>query len=234
MGTLNTIYILHGWTYSIDKWKKLNSILEDKGFKTVMLKIPGLTENIKKPWTISDYITWLKKIIEKENGKAILLGHSNGGRIAANFAALYPQLVEKLILIDSAGIYHNELSIRIKRFLFGNAARFGKKITSSQTLKNLLYKLSRTSDYKNAPPFSKTTMLNLLESDQNLDFSKIRTKTLIIWGELDRTTPLSDGRQMEKKIKNSEFVIIKNARHSPQFTNPNAVSDKIDKFINEL
>lgn len=234
MGIVRKIYILHGWTYSIEGWKKINSFLQSKGLKTVILKIPGLTEKIEKPWAISDYLDWLKKILEKEKSKIILLGHSNGGRIAANFTILYPQFVEKLILIDSAGIYHNELPLKIKRFLFGNAARFGKKLTSSGILKDLLYKMARTSDYKNALPFSKQTMLNLLESDANFDFSKIKTQTLIIWGKLDTTTPLKDGESINRAIENSELFVVANAKHSPQFTNPEIVCDKIAKFINDL
>jgi pimeloyl-ACP methyl ester carboxylesterase len=43
----------------------------------------------------------------------VLLGHSNGGRIALAFAEKYPDKVKQLVLIDSAGIYHNEFSIRL-------------------------------------------------------------------------------------------------------------------------
>lgn len=234
MGIVKKIYILHGWTYSTEGWKKIDSFLRGKGLKTVILKIPGLTEKIEKPWAISDYLAWLKKIVEKEKGEVILLGHSNGGRIAANFAVRYPQLVKKLILIDSAGIYHNELPIKIKRFLFGTAAKFGKKLTSSKILKNLLYKMARTSDYKNASFFSRKTMLNLLKSDANFDFSKIKTQTLIIWGKLDTTTPFKDGESINRAIENSELFVVTNAKHSPQFTNPEIVCDKIAKFIHDL
>src|SRR3990167_9589850 len=125
MGTLNKVYILHGWTYSTDKWKPFVEFLKQKGIDSTLLKIPGLTEKLDKAWKIEDYIEWLKN---KVGNKVILIGHSNGGRIALNFSIKYPGKVAKLILIDSAGIYHNDIFIKIKRGGFFILAKIGKKI----------------------------------------------------------------------------------------------------------
>lgn len=232
MGALKKAYILHGWTYSKDKYKNLANGLNKAGLETVILDVPGLTKKIDKPWDIDDYILWLKKILDKERGKVILIGHSNGGRIAANFAIKHPGNIAYLVLIDSAGIYHNELSIRLKRLLFKTVAKVGKKITTSLSLKNLLYKLAREEDYKKASPNARKTMLNLLQSDSSLNFSQIKTPSLIIWGKLDETTPLKDGYLINQQIKNSKLFLINSAKHSPHFTNPKKVGDIIIKELN--
>src|SRR3989344_3554613 len=110
MGTIKKIFILHGWTRSTGKWNPFVELLKRKGIEVNLLKIPGLTQKIDKVWQINDYVEWLIKII----------GNSNGGRIALNFAIKYPDKLSNLILIDSAGIYHNELSLKIKRLFFGS------------------------------------------------------------------------------------------------------------------
>src|SRR3989344_1027021 len=125
MGTIKKIFILHGWTRSTGKWNPFVELLKRKGIEVNLLKIPGLTQKIDKVWQINDYVEWLIKIISNEamkqsNNKFILIGHSNGGRIALNFAIKYPDKLSNLILIDSAGIYHNELSLKIKRLFFGS------------------------------------------------------------------------------------------------------------------
>ena len=97
----NKIIILHGWTYSFDKWNPFMSLLKSKGLNPYLLPIPGLTDKINKPWNIDDYVKWFWGKIEKEE-KIILIGHSNGGRIALNFSIKYLEKVAKLILIDSA------------------------------------------------------------------------------------------------------------------------------------
>lgn len=224
---MKKIIILHGWTYSTEKWQTFLDILEKKSFQPTMLHVPGLTSENDKVWRTEGYINWLYEKIEKEKGKVVILGHSNGGRIALNFAIKYPEKIEKLILIDSAGIYHNELPLALKRVIFRTLAKLGKKLTSSNILKNILYKLAGENDYKNAPVNMKQTMINLLNSDKSLKPEKIQTPTLIIWGREDKITPLSDGILINNLIKDSKLEIISAAKHSPQFTHPNQVAEAI-------
>ena len=222
---MKKVFILHGWSYSTEKWQPFINLLKQKGAEVNILKIPGLTEDLNHVWTIEDYVSWLKKTIE--SNKVILIGHSNGGRIALNFAIKYPQNIEKLILMDSAGIFRNDLAIRAKRMIFKSITKVGKKLTSSQRLKNILYKIVGESDYKNATPIMKQAMVNLINSDKLLNLDGVAVPTLIIWGREDKTTPLSDGILMNKLIKNSRLEIIENARHSPMFTHPNQVAETI-------
>lgn len=228
---MNKIIILHGWARTLDKWQPFLDALKKKGISADLLKIPGLTEKLEKVWGLSDYIKWLKNITDKEKDKVILIGHSNGGKISLVFTNQYPEKVEKLILIDSAGIYHNELPLKIKRMVFKTIAKIGKKLTSSEMFKNLLYKLARESDYKALDKNTKQTMINLISSNLKLILPQIKIPTLIIWGANDKTTPLSDGITMNELIKNSKLKIIEGARHSPMFTNTAEVADIILKYL---
>lgn len=223
------IYILHGWTYDVSKWDKFISLL-GKNHDVSMLKIPGLTAELSKVFTIDDYVEWLRKEIEKEK-EVILIGHSNGGRIASIFAVRYPEKVSKLVLIDSAGIYHNDISLKLKRLVFKTIAKAGKKITKSKFLETLLYKAAREKDYKESSPLVKKTMENLIKFDVTPLLPNIKATTLIVWGENDKVTPLADGEKMNSLIHNSKIEIIKGTRHSPQFTNTEQVVGLINNFI---
>jgi pimeloyl-ACP methyl ester carboxylesterase len=223
--------IIHGWTYSLKKYKRLSQILNSKGLKNEILKVPGLTEKIERPWDLDDYINWIKNGINKENGKVVLIGHSSGGRIAAAFASKYPQKLEHLMLIDSAGILHDEFHVKLRLLFFEALARIGKKISSSAILKNLLYKMAGENDYKNATKDTKKTMTNLIKTDLSASLAKVTTPTLIIWGEHDKVTPLSDGKIMHQLIKNSRLHIIKSAKHSPHFTHAKEVADTISEYL---
>jgi pimeloyl-ACP methyl ester carboxylesterase len=220
---MNKIIILHGWTKNLDKWSVFIDALREKGISAELLKIPGLTEKLDKAWDLPDYVQWLRDIVDKEKDKVILMGHSNGGRIALSFVNSYPEKVKKLILIDSAGIYHNKLPHRIKILVFKTIAKIGRKITSSKTLEDLLYKLAGEGDYRKSNPTVKQTMINLLNSDKNLDVSKIMTPTLIIWGADDKITPLSDGILINELLKNSKLKIVSEAKHSPMYTHTQEV-----------
>lgn len=226
---MTEVLALHGWTTSIEKWGQFTDSLREKNIKIKIPTIPGLTKKIAKPWTLDDYVNWLKKIVGSK--KVILLGHSNGGRIALAFTIKYSKNVSKLILLDSAGIYHNELPIRIKRGLFKSLAVIGKKFTTNEKLRDIIYKLTRENDYKKADKIQRQIMVSLMSVDLTPKLKQIRVPTLIIWGEKDNTTKLSDGKLMHKLIKNSKFEIIKNSRHSPHYTHPKEVAKILSEYL---
>lgn len=223
MGALKKIVILHGWTYSLDKWSKFIDLLKESGFEVELAKIPGLTQESNEFWNLDKYTGWLNKLLDKYKDKIVLLGHSNGGRIAINYAAKYPDKLEKLVLVDSAGIYHNELPIRLKRLIFKNLSLVGKRFTKSNLLRKILYKFARERDYEKASENMQKTIVNLINTDLKPKLSDIKIPTLIIWGENDALTPLKDAYLMNKLIKGSKLHIIKNARHSSFFTNPEEI-----------
>ncbi len=227
VGFMKKIYILHGWAYTTERWQPLVGILKNNGIEAVMLKIPGLTAPLDEVWDLDDYVEWLGRELVHEKEQVVLVGHSNGGRISLAFAAKYPDRVEKLILIDSGGIYHNEFFIRVKRLVFGNLARLGRRITNSQSLRGFLYKLTRESDYERANPNLRKTMRNLISTDISYLLSSVDIPTTIIWGEHDGITPLADGRLMHKGLHNSTLHIIKGAKHSPMFTHAEEVGETI-------
>ncbi len=204
--------------------------VKSAGYEPVMLHVPGLTEATDKVWTLHDYVEWLKEKLGQEQ-EAILIGHSNGGRIALAFAEKYPAKLKQLVLIDSAGIYQRGWLIRTKRAVFGAVARLGKKITSSQILRKIMYALAGAKDYKNASVEMRQTMKNLILVDLRAHLPNISMPTLIIWGARDKATPLSDGKLMHEKIKGSEFFVIDEAGHSPQLTHAGLVSKKILNFV---
>jgi pimeloyl-ACP methyl ester carboxylesterase len=228
------IYILPGWTYDDSKWQPLLEKLSENGRKVELLKIPGLTgEELAKAWKLEDYVEWLHGMVGKEE-KVILMGHSNGGRIAIAYAAKYKKLkrIEKLVLIDSAGLVDRRLKVVVKRAIFGAVAKLGKKITRrGGVAEKILYKLAREQDYHQASKVMKQTMQNLIAVDLTSELQQIATPTLLIWGEEDTATPLFQGKAMAKLIAGSKLEVVMGARHSTQFTNLSKVEKILAGFL---
>ncbi len=212
------IYILHGWAYTTEKWPPFIKELESIGFQTVFLHIPGLTAPLEKAWNIDDYVSWLSDSLKNEEGGVTLLGHSNGGRISLAYTLKYPDKVKQLILIGSAGVYHNDPMIKFKRAFFGTLAKLGKSFDSLPFIRRAFYRFVGERDYRDASPIMQETMSNLIAVDLVPKLGQIKCPTLLIWGKHDQATPLSDGKIMKEKIVNSELEIINGARHSPHFT----------------
>ena len=99
---MKTIYVIHGWTYTVEPWKTTIELLEKNGIKVKMLNVPGLTSPSDKVWTIKEYVRWADENIPDG---AIALGHSNGGRILLNLLSEKPDKLKHVILLDAAGVY---------------------------------------------------------------------------------------------------------------------------------
>lgn len=233
-----TIYILHGWAQrnggqNKKLWQPFIDQIEQDGRKVEFLKIPGLSAPLEEVWDLDNFVLWLGQEISKrsKNDRVILLGHSFGGQIAIRFAAQNPEKVLKLILIDSAGIRDMAPKAVIKRTVFLLMAKVGKVIFRASVFRNLLYKLAREGDYKNAPPLLRRTMSKILDDEVLQDLPKITCQTQIIWGENDTTTPVKHGRQMHRAIINSMLNFVPDARHSPQFTHTSETAEIVRKFL---
>ena len=222
---MKTLYIIHGWTYTVEPWAKTIEILRDKyKIEVKMLHVPGLTEQSQKVWTINDYVRWAKRELPDE---AVVLGHSNGGRILMNLTIKHPKKLSHLILLDSAGIYEKSLK---RDLLRGLSKAFGifKRVP---ILRKVFHKLVVASDYAHAPENMKKTLANMHESDKDLDPSRIKVKTSILWGENDQITPLRQGKKLHELIKNSTFYSSEKWRHAPYIDDPKGLPKAISEVL---
>lgn len=238
MNKVKVVVILHGWGSNPKSWQKVAEEFRKKNYQVQIPYLPGFDENnpIEKSYTLKDYSQWLFQFIsQKEINKPIIVGHSNGGRIAAYFAAKNQDRVGKLVLIGAAGIPPKN---KIKITVFKLAGQLGKSFF--QFIKNkeffnlgqkIIYKLIGESDYLKASPLMKKTMINMLSSDLTKDFSKINCPTLIIWGKHDKYTPLWMGKRIHQLIKHSQLEIIDNGRHGLHLTHPEKLTQLVTKFI---
>ena len=223
---MKTLYIIHGWAYSVAPWEKTLKILENDGFKIKMLNVPGLTTNSKKVFTIDDYVKWADENIP--NG-AIALGHSNGGRILLNLLKKNPKKLSYLILLDAAGVYEPSK----KREIVKKIAKLGAPLKKLPLLSKVFHKLIGAGDYERAPENMKKTLTNMLESDKNLDFSDITVKTSILWGENDTITPPRHAKILHEKLKNSTLKFYKNWTHAPYISDPEGLAKALEKVLKE-
>ena len=226
------IVLLHGWTPDvtvIDRWEPLKKLLEKAGYTVHLWKIPGLTTETKKTFTIEQYQDWLFKKISPLKS-CVLVGHSFGGQLATIFATKHPELLSKLILVDSSGIVDFSPRKVIKRYLFKTLAKIGFIFKKSVFLRKILYKFIREKDYFEANTAQRETMNHALAYSVKPFLHSITTPTLILWGENDQTTPLYLGKIFHQQIPNSNFIVLP-ARHSPIYTHPQLVFEKMYTFI---
>ena len=224
------LFIIHGWSYNLDKWQNIVPILKKDNFEPVLLKVPGLTTPSKKVWDIDGYIDWLDEQLKGED-KPVVIGHSNGGRIALAYLQKHPGRFKQLILIDSAGLAHDTFVANTKLNTLRVLSKLGKPLAKIPIVKKGVYKVIGAQDYNQAPPNMRQTMQNMLNADNTIKLATITMPTTIIWGENDTITPLQDGRTMSALLKGSEMHVVEGARHAPQDTHPQHVAELIKAAV---
>jgi len=221
------LYIIHGWTYTVEPWRNTLTMLREAGLSVKMLKVPGLTEKSDKVFTIEDYVKWADR--EIPDG-AIALGHSNGGRILLNLCAKKPEKLKYLILLDAAGIYEPS----VKKRMVGRIAKMGKPLKKIAVIDKAFHRITGSTDYSRAPENMKKTLANMLESDKDLEFAKIETKTFILWGKKDTTTPPRQATAMYEKLPNAELKFYANWTHAPYISDPEGLARALGTLVKRM
>ena len=221
------LYIIHGWTYTIEPWKNTLAMLRDNDISVKMLRVPGLTEPSDKVYTIADYVKWAEK--EIPDG-AIALGHSNGGRILLNMCAKKPEKLKYLVLLDAAGIYEPTTKKKIVEKL----AKIGKPLKKVPIIDKAFHKITGSTDYSRAPENMKITLANMLASDKDLDFSKVTTPTFILWGKKDTTTPPRQATMMYEKLPQAELKFYANWTHAPYISDPEGLARALTPLVKRI
>ena len=236
---MTEILILHGWGSSGKNWNQVKNLLENQGYRVFVPDLPGFGENSPPPkaWSVDDYVNWLSGYCEKQNlSQFFLLGHSFGGRIAIKFAGKYPQMLSSLILCAAAGITPRP---QIKIIIFSFLSRVGNVVFSLPLLKifrglaqKIVYLFVHVRDYQFIQaPIMKETFKKIIEEDLTYSLSHIKTRTLIIWGDKDLMTPVSDGYKMKEEILDSTLKIIPGGKHGLNLQFPEKLTELILDYL---
>jgi pimeloyl-ACP methyl ester carboxylesterase len=211
------VLLLHGWGARIEA---MGPILEGLSADLTMhaVDLPGFGESglpPAQPWGVSDYAEWTRALIASLGlDRPALVAHSHGGRIAIRLATTHPDLIGKLVLVDAAGI-------RPKR-----TWTYRRKVFRAKVAKHVLRRLgargrraqeriaarSASADYANAGPM-RPTLVKLVNEDLTPELPRVRASTLLIWGDQDNATPVSDGETMERLIPDAGLVVFEGAGH---------------------
>ncbi|MBY8989985.1 MAG: alpha/beta hydrolase [Candidatus Lokiarchaeota archaeon] len=236
------VFLIHGFAKK-EFWVGQISALSSQ-FKVIWFDNRGVGSSDRPniPYTIEMLVEDLKGLMDfLEIQKAHLIGHSLGSFIAQNFALIYPERVDKLILLsttaglpDKKGVdifKNNQIALYEARvvdpilgFYTKMKVRFTReflKMMKSEPTKKF-YAIFSAEDLiksENVNPWTLQDIVNhsyALADHNTLDnLHKIKHKTLIIAGEKDRLTPKISNEQVQKEIPNSELKVISGGHYFP-------------------
>lgn len=237
-GEGNPVVVLHGWGCNIDTVIPIVNILKNK-YKVYALDLPGFgkSQEPKDVFDSFDYARIVKTFLEKmEINKAVFIGHSFGGKLSIILGSKYPEYVEKIVLIDSAGLiairgpkyYFKVYSFKSLRFIYKHLFFW---IKDDKRLEKF-YKKFGSDDYRNATGIMRRIFVKVVNENLRPILKDIKVPTLLIWGDKDDATPLYMAKIMEKEIKDSGLVVLEGTGHYSYLEDYQKFTAVIKSFLN--
>ncbi|MBW2279965.1 MAG: alpha/beta hydrolase [Deltaproteobacteria bacterium] len=165
-----------------------------------------------------------------------LVGHSMGGMIAAEMAAVAPASVERLVLICPAGLWDDEqpiadlfgtLPFELPALLFHDPEVGAALLTAGLDFTDM----GALADFMvtNSKRLGMAGKILFPIPDRGLSerLYRIQARTLILWGESDKLIPPSYGNAFQAAIAGSELRTIAEAGHMLPIEQPQAVLEAI-------
>lgn len=212
------VLLLHGWGGCADSFLPVFNSLSSK-FEVYALDFPGFGKSTPpgQPWGVEEYMKVTYDFIKTLGlAKTHIIAHSFGGRVAILLSALHPEVVDKMVLVDSAGlISKRSISYYLKVYKFKLLKKLYMWFCPGKNEKEKLerfYEKYGSKDYREAGNL-RGTFVKVVNQDLRKYLPNIKSPTLLIWGEKDKDTPLDFAKIMEKEIPDAGLVVFKGAGH---------------------
>jgi len=198
----------------------------------------GDSEKPTGPYPISAFVGDLARLLDAlDIDRAVVAGHSMGGRVAMSFALEHPKRVLGLVLAGTSATPFDRAGEQIARVralgLERELREFIEFESSPQTpeamKRELLEEALKTPEHVRIALWKAVS-----EFDVSTRLGDIRTPTLIIVGDLDRGAPLAAARQLHERIPGSQLAIVHDVAHFTMLERPQLVNRHIDAFLDTV
>jgi pimeloyl-ACP methyl ester carboxylesterase len=210
-GALPTAVVLHGWGASIEAVGAIQDCLQPD-VRSLAFDLPGFGQSDLPPavWGSEDYARAIKGALDRlAPGPVSLIGHSRGGAIAIVLASRWPELIHRLVLVNSAGLRPTRSPAYQARVAAYKAAR---RVAGRGAAAEWLGRRFGSTDYRAAGPL-RGTLVRVVNEDLRPLLPRIVAPTLLVWGDQDRETPLAHAAIMEREIPDAGLVVFPGAGH---------------------
>jgi len=253
------VILLHGFAMYKEFWFTMINKLAEK-FMVIVVdnRSCGKSDHPSEPYGIETLVNDIKGLMDfLKIKKAHIIGHSLGGMIAQNFNLLYPDLVEKLVLLatfanlplDKSGLemykksqlttYEAKLNDPTKAFYDKIKLRFTRNFYKAmvEDPKKKFYGLFSTEDimemekYGTTNPQDILNLIHVITTHNTINqLPNIKNDVLIMAGEKDKIVSKVASIEMDENIPHSNLIIVKGGHWFP-LENAPEVNDTIIDFL---
>jgi len=235
------VIFLHGYP---DSWKSFQPVLKELSlaYRAFAIDLRGFGESSrpKNGYSPDDFAEDVIAFLDVLNiKKTSIVGHSMGSFIAQRLAQLFPERVDKLVLIGSASkVKGNQVISEALKAVMTLQDPIDKNFASefqSGTIKdriNQKFFESLVQESLKAPAWVwKNALKELAGYDHSKELVNIKHKTLIAWGTHDTIFSKEEQKLLLKAIPNASLNIYMDAGHSLNWEQAKTFSRDLEVFL---
>jgi 4,5:9,10-diseco-3-hydroxy-5,9,17-trioxoandrosta-1(10),2-diene-4-oate hydrolase len=251
------VVLVHGLGGFIENWMHNIDTLA-QGHRVFAMDLVGFGRSDKTPlvkniYTLVQFISDFMDTMKIK--KASMVGNSLGGGLVLLFALQFPEKVEKLVLVDNAGMGRDVIiDFRVCSLPFLGEVLIRPSLKGTENLwKKIVYdpvlvtsELVKMCYELGSLPGATKSLLSVLRAGINLcgqrskltkpllkDLGKIVAPTLVFWGKQDRIIPVSHAQITTSKIRGAKLHIFDRCGHMPMFERPDEFNKIVLNFLAE-
>jgi pimeloyl-ACP methyl ester carboxylesterase len=244
------LLMVHGWAGSATDWERLLPFLPP-GVRAIAVDLPGcgLSDKPDASYDMQFFLGELHSFCGTLGvTRMVLAGHSMGGQVAVHFTSRFPDMVEKLILVDPYGLQGEEGGRR-------TLARLGPVVNLAFLLNTRLFitwAMRANVLHDPRPDLVRMavegTAASILGRESARAISRITKhiigreyvepllpgisqQTLLIWGDEDRLLPPRWADTYAARLRRVSLHRMQGAGHMPMFEAPAVVAGLVADFL---
>ncbi len=228
-----TVVLVHGLNgQALRDWARQIQPLA-RHYHVLSFDLPGFGASDKGPdyYSPSAYARFIRYITKRYAKRPFhLIGHSMGGAIVLRYTADNPEDIERLVLVDVAGVLHRTAYARMLATAWATEhmvsdERFGgfldrmvnKFITKAEGIAGLgnEYLARKLIEHEliEAQP-QVVAAFTLANEDLSDALLRIRGPVLLLWGEEDKIAPLRTAKVLKARLPQAKLITFAGAGHS--------------------
>ncbi|MGB1208538.1 MAG: alpha/beta fold hydrolase [Paracoccaceae bacterium] len=237
---MKPVVFVHGFMGGSRQWQAQTKALA--GGDVITLDLPGFGQNAQCDGlnSITGYATWALDALAKRGLEQFhLIGHSMGGMVAQEMIAHAAERVDRLVLYGTGA--QGVLPGRFETIATSKrrAQADGPQATARRIAATWFLRREQAAAFEDCAAIAQQCRLQAILAglDAMQDWSgadrlkDIDTKTLVIWGDGDRTYPWSQTQHLWQSIRGANLSVIPNCAHAVHLEKPDLFNSILKDFI---